>query len=289
MAIKRFAGDKFSGLSTDSKPTNILIGATFYETDTSLVFQFNGTIWAEIGYVKPAQLGAAAFTNDYNDLNNLPDLSALQNVENYANFAAFPVAGANNIIYVADDTGFIYRWNGSAYVQLTDQTAVWGSITGTLSNQTDLSNALGAKIETASNVGSETGVFKEKVGVDLRFKSLKAGTNVTFDTTNADVIEISSSGGGGVTAAGAGGDVQYNDGAADFAADSAFNYDATDKLLLVPDLVIKESGETNVSGGNDEAVYKVTTENISGDIVVRVMANIGNGDNVIIASYIDPA
>jgi hypothetical protein len=34
MTIKRYAGDKLVGLSSDTKPTNLPDGATFYETDT---------------------------------------------------------------------------------------------------------------------------------------------------------------------------------------------------------------------------------------------------------------
>ena len=49
---------------------------------------------------------------------------------------------------------------------------------------------------TASNVGTGAGVFKQKTGVDLEFKSLTAGTNITL-TQNANDIEISASGGGG--------------------------------------------------------------------------------------------
>jgi hypothetical protein len=47
---------------------------------------------------------------------------------------------------------------------------------------------------TASNVGAGEGVFKQKVGVDLEFKSLVAGTNITL-TGSADEITIDASGG----------------------------------------------------------------------------------------------
>lgn len=49
---------------------------------------------------------------------------------------------------------------------------------------------------TASNVGSGSGIYKEKSSSDLVFKSLVAGTNVTFDVS-ANEIEINASGGGG--------------------------------------------------------------------------------------------
>lgn len=47
---------------------------------------------------------------------------------------------------------------------------------------------------TASNLGAGEGVFAQKTGVDLEFKSLVAGTNITL-TGSADEITIDASGG----------------------------------------------------------------------------------------------
>jgi hypothetical protein len=74
--------------------------------------------------------------------------SYVDDVVEAANLAAFPVTGEAGKIYVALDTSRTYRWSGSAYVELTDSTAVWGSVSGTLSNQTDLQSALDAKQAT---------------------------------------------------------------------------------------------------------------------------------------------
>ncbi len=49
---------------------------------------------------------------------------------------------------------------------------------------------------TASNLGAGEGLFATKVGVDLRFKSLVAGSNVTL-TPGGDTITIAATGGGG--------------------------------------------------------------------------------------------
>lgn len=49
---------------------------------------------------------------------------------------------------------------------------------------------------TASNVGTGVGIFKQKTGVDLEFKSIAEGANITF-TEQGDSIIISSSGGSG--------------------------------------------------------------------------------------------
>jgi hypothetical protein len=58
----------------------------------------------------------------------------------YANLAAFPATGASDKIYIALDTNKVYRWSGSVYIEVAANSGVWGAITGTITNQTDLVN-----------------------------------------------------------------------------------------------------------------------------------------------------
>jgi hypothetical protein len=51
------------------------------------------------------------------------------------------------------------------------------------------------EINTASNSGAGIGLFKDKTGVNLNFKSIIAGNNISFDTSNANQIVINSTGG----------------------------------------------------------------------------------------------
>ncbi len=50
----------------------------------------------------------------------------------------------------------------------------------------------GGEVNTASNVGAGTGIFKQKIGANLEFKTLTAGSNVTIAPSGADSVQISS-------------------------------------------------------------------------------------------------
>lgn len=71
--------------------------------------------------------------------------SYVDGIVEVANYAALPATGETGIIYVTLDNNKIYRWSGSIYIEIASSSAVWGAITGTLSSQTDLQNALNAK------------------------------------------------------------------------------------------------------------------------------------------------
>ena len=97
-----------------------------------------------------ADLSTVATTGEYDDLLNKPDLSAFADVIPVNSFADLPATGEADKLYLTRDTGLLYKWNGVDYTQLTGKGAIWGEISGSLSNQTDLQNALNLKADTSS-------------------------------------------------------------------------------------------------------------------------------------------
>jgi hypothetical protein len=71
----------------------------------------------------------------------------------------------------------IFGRNGITVTQGTDHLLIEASGTG------------GGEVNTASNLGAGNGVYATKVGADLRFKSLVAGSNVTI-TPDANTLTI---------------------------------------------------------------------------------------------------
>ena len=75
----------------------------------------------------------------------------------YSTLSNFPSTGEVGKIYVANDTNKIYRFVDTIYVEISPTTATsWGSIIGTLSNQTDLQTVLNLK-ENSANKGAVNG------------------------------------------------------------------------------------------------------------------------------------
>lgn len=77
--------------------------------------------------------------------------SFVDDVLEYNDFAGFPASGETGKIYIDKATGKTYRWGGSVYIELRDDTAIWGEVGGTLSNQTDLVAELDSRQTTTTN------------------------------------------------------------------------------------------------------------------------------------------
>lgn len=80
---------------------------------------------SEIDFTRIDPAADVAFSGDAQDLMKLLGDSfffelvsggGVSSVEQYANLAAFPVLGEADIIYIAEDTDLLYRWDGGAFV-----------------------------------------------------------------------------------------------------------------------------------------------------------------------------
>lgn len=90
------------------------------------------------------------------------------NILQFNTLADFPATGSSDYFYLAKDTNKLYRWTGSAYAEISaTANAVWGQIIGTLSEQTDLNNALNLKapINSPTFTGTVSGITKTMVGL----------------------------------------------------------------------------------------------------------------------------
>jgi hypothetical protein len=103
-------------------------------------------------------------------------------------YGALPVTGDTTTLYVINDTSLMYRWSGSAYVQINSSAVVaWGQITGALSSQTDLTNALNAKAPLASPTftGTVSGITKAMVGLSNVDNTTDANKPISSATQTA--------------------------------------------------------------------------------------------------------
>ncbi len=127
--------------------------------------------------------------------------SYVDDVEEYANFAAFPGTGETGKIYIAIDTGDVYRWSGSAYVQINDAVtsadqatklatarniALTGPITGTASFDGTANANISTSLDISSKSTSDLSEGSNKYYTDARVQT-------KIDANSAGFITASSS------------------------------------------------------------------------------------------------
>jgi hypothetical protein len=155
----------------------------------SYTFFYNGykgkikssNITADRDWTLPNASGTVALTTDITTAVNSLDASQISSgiidparlpsyvddVLEYANFAAFPTIGEAHKIYVALDTNKIYRWSGSAYIQINaDQTITLTSdVTGSGTGSFATTIATGAvSLAKMANVASSTIFYRKTAG-----------------------------------------------------------------------------------------------------------------------------
>ena len=125
--------------------------------------------------------------------------SFVDDIIEVANYAALPATGEIGKIYVTLDNNKIYRWSGSVYIEIAANNAIWGAITGTLSNQTDLVNALNLRVPytgATSNVNlGEYGLTSGFLGLDTTPTSTPTGIGTIYwDAANRTAALIDGDG-----------------------------------------------------------------------------------------------
>lgn len=141
-------------------PATGSVDTLYCAKDTKKLYLWSGSAYVEVfpsqALLDTYQLRSEkASANGYASLDGSGKVPSAQlpsyvdDVIEVANYAALPVTGETGKIYITLDNNKVYRWTGSVYVEIAANNAIWGNITGTLSFQTDLQNALNAKVPTS--------------------------------------------------------------------------------------------------------------------------------------------
>ena len=115
-------------------------------------------------------------------------------VEFYANLASFPAVGSSTVIYVAEDTELIYRWDGAAYVELSSSGTAPAANIYTYTGSPVLNPYFAASIE-ANNYFSISGVvygpYNIYSAINTRNGAEPYITSLTFNYSGISTINLS--------------------------------------------------------------------------------------------------
>jgi hypothetical protein len=173
MPIKYYAGDKLVGLSTDTKPTNIPDGATFYESDTLSIFIKVDGVWNL----------SASDANSTQAL-NLTNLSVTANLT-VNTVIANGATGSNGQVLTSNGTG-VY-WSTVSGGGVTGVNTGIGLTGGPITNTGTISvlanNGLSANATGVYVVPGNGLVTSNSTGVHVG-----AGNGITVNTTAVSVL-----------------------------------------------------------------------------------------------------
>jgi len=200
--------------------------------------------------------------------------SYVDDVLEYTNLASFPATGETGKIYVDLATNKIYRWSGTTYIEVSPSVGtIWGGITGTLSNQTDLQNALNAKQATLSG----TGFVKSTAG------TISYDTNTYLTTSSATTTYVPYTGASGNVNLGTN-NISANNFLNAFSNITASGTQVVLTVASEPEIVVNGSGgqtiklpdATTLANGasflfnNNQSSGAITVNNNSNTLVVSV-------------------
>jgi len=121
---------------------------------------------------------------------NLPSSSSSNYQDPVADVGSLPATATEGDIRLVLDTGELYYYDGASWQSVVTGSggATWGSITGTLSNQTDLQTALNTKADISS-LKSYKPQFFTLTALQISSKSVTLAEAPT-NATNTRLIPI---------------------------------------------------------------------------------------------------
>ena len=160
----------------------------------------------DLDFIESAEKGAVNGVATLNGTGLVPPSqlpSFVSDVEEFATFEDFPAEGETGKIYVADDTGNIYRWSGSTYIEISDAastadeavklaTARTISLSGDATGSVAFDGTSDVDITTSIQDNSHNHTIANVTGLQsalngkISLGDLSAGGDLTYNSTTGE-------------------------------------------------------------------------------------------------------
>ena len=111
--------------------------------------------------------------------------SYVDDVKEYDNLANFPATGETDKIYLAIDTGNIYRWSGSQYVQINNSISNADSAVKDGDGNT-ITTTYATKAENAAKLDADSSNYIKSLSINGKTITYTKGDNTTGTLTTQD-------------------------------------------------------------------------------------------------------
>ena len=302
MAIVRYAGNRMTGVSGDTKPSsNLITGTTFHETNTDYLYIWDGDSWNIVAGDSIAQtlanktltapvlngaLSGTAFLDEDNmSSDSATAVASQQSIKAYVQslvsgtteaFKTLVVSGQDNIVADASaDTLTIVAGSGMVITNNASTDTITFTVSGITSvgalNSGSITSGFGA-IDTGSSNITTTGTISAGTLV-------VTGTTTTVNSTTMTVVDplihLQTASGGGNLSSDTNKDVgivmEYHNGSAAKEAFLGWD-DSAGKLTFVPDASIT----SEVVSGSVGTIVANLEGNVTGNVTGSAGSATGN-------------
>lgn len=189
MTVERYVGNRWSGLSTDTLPTNVIIGSVFHETDTGTIYIYDGSTWAvgpQIGNLGDANISGLA-SGDFLSYNGTSWVNGPLVLADISDLADLAVADLDDTNITSPATDEVLAWDGTDWVNTDIATLI--SEINALTDLSDVTISAPADDELlAYNTG--TGEWINQTKTEAGF-----GNSATLNITGVDTTVVSGTAG----------------------------------------------------------------------------------------------